>query len=314
MATMTISTDISCVMTAFTPHGTPPLPTIESPAPMLWRPGMGAGQNKLSQRVRHRGKSIVVDRHDVGAFLVHVTLPPTPKSALENAKQTVESSRKVIFASSKVLVEGKRVAACWSHAGYPTPMTACADPLGLPIAACPTVKTNSACFGMTVGDWIAGCAELALDLVATALGGQNPISAQLFKMGCGFAAGVTRVLLTEGERSADVSIGVPWAGPYLSIGLGVRVTADGRQQLVGATRIGGHEWEDSRTAGSPGVVEHKHGWWTESDDGWAQHEQSSRQGPDGVVAPTGETVTEWGQHPLWGEPLSSGTPDGAGAP
>ena len=54
----------------------PIAPCIEAPVPVMWPPGFGLQQNKLTTTVYHKFQWIMLDGHDCGYMIPHVTIPP----------------------------------------------------------------------------------------------------------------------------------------------------------------------------------------------------------------------------------------------
>jgi hypothetical protein len=132
----------------------PAAPCVDYPTPNFWPPGSALGQNKLTSRVTHRRAAIVQDGHDVGAAIPHVSIPAfnvlTPI-------QVLFSKRKTAFFEPRVRFETRFAAPCSMFAMLPTPMVACADPVGLPIGSSITDQWNTVEFGMTLGSYLISC-------------------------------------------------------------------------------------------------------------------------------------------------------------
>ena len=244
-----VATDIAWPLAVSTTvhTGLPPpvVPTVEAPAPMFWPPGFAFGQNKLTRTVLHRKKPIAQIGHDIGTAIAHVGVPPNPFNVL----QTALSSRRVNFATSKVWMNARNVAAGMLTAWPPTPMTSCADPMGLPTTCAPFARLNSVVFGMTPTDralgWGTIVADAVADLACAAVGKavssrEGPIAGWLAgeatKAGLRGAAGVVRVHTIEGRVIAGVSS--TWFGPYFSDSVEVVRSIDGESRVTVERRIG----------------------------------------------------------------------------
>jgi hypothetical protein len=142
------------------PSPIPLTPTLELPVTVLWPPGAALNQNKLSQTVLHRGLPVALDGHDCGYWILHISLPPVPFNTLEGM-HSLFSSRKMLFSSSAVKVDGAQVAC---HA-YPLfPMSQCADPCMIP-GALATNMLNSVHVGIPLGDFIIGALAAAATML-----------------------------------------------------------------------------------------------------------------------------------------------------
>jgi hypothetical protein len=220
------------------PTGLPPLnaplPCLESPTPMMWPPGLALQQNKFTATVFHKAQFIVLDGHDCGHVIPHVTSPPTPKLPLT----IMFSSRKVMFSASKVKAQGTSVGcACIFTMAMPTPMLSCAFPISMPITFPPLNVLHTVTVGMTMWDWIAGAVAIYLTMLVDALcsadpefsnhnnwsdelagllGGSN-VRQLLLKAGLGVVTGAAKIGLT-GDGTIQVGFGSGYLGANVSYG------------------------------------------------------------------------------------------------
>ena len=151
----------------------PPLPgmplslaacAIEAPVNAWWPPGAALGSHKFTSTVFHNGMQICLDGHDCGKFIPHLQIMPAPNNMLTFI-QIPFSSRKANFSSSTVLMNGKPTACMTMIAWPPTPMTYCANPMGMPLADAPTSHFNTVEVRMTLADWLAGAFAIALSMI-----------------------------------------------------------------------------------------------------------------------------------------------------
>ena len=174
---ISISIDL-CVPGIFvTPHNylgpppIPPVPVTASPGSlailaldgltnMLWPPGYGLGQNKLTSDVKHKGLTIVQDGHDCGYLIPHVQMTLTAANALTPI-QIAFSNKKDMFAASTVLMNKLPTATCCP----PMMMLYCANPVSLPIAFNATGWGNSVFVGVTWGDIVAGVVAIGPEII-----------------------------------------------------------------------------------------------------------------------------------------------------
>lgn len=238
----------------------PPLPgmplslaacAIEAPVNAWWPPGAALGSHKFTSTVFHNGMQICLDGHDCGKFIPHLQIMPAPNNMLTFI-QIPFSSRKANFSSSTVLMNGKPTACMTMIAWPPTPMTYCANPMGMPLADAPTSHFNTVEVRMTLADWLAGAFAIALSMIidrlmskgstrsfgqaagkdiAKSRAGQSTASlirdrivSQLkgkfsaswaAKQGVGIATGLVRIGLT-GQGSVGVT--APFGGGFASLG------------------------------------------------------------------------------------------------
>jgi hypothetical protein len=147
------------------PPEPPFVPAIEAPVPVMWPPGFGMQQNKLTTTVVHKFQFIMLEGHDCGYMIPHVTIPPTN---LQLPIIIAFSSRKVSFSSSKVKANGTAIG-CSQLMLIPMPMMTCASPITSPCSYPVLNAINTVTVGMTVGDFLAGIVSIALSMLADAL-------------------------------------------------------------------------------------------------------------------------------------------------
>ncbi len=138
-----------------------PLPHVEIPTPMQYPPGKWA--HAFTKSVFHKGTTLALDGHDCGVGILHVSVPPLPANLLL-ALIIPFSSRKMNFSASTVLMDGSATGVS-DHLGVPTPMSACAEPISLPVVFPITNSLNTVNVGATVGDLLAGWAGIAVSAV-----------------------------------------------------------------------------------------------------------------------------------------------------
>jgi hypothetical protein len=213
-------------------------PCPEADAYVLHPPGMLAGQNQLSATVTHQGIAIAKAGHDCGVGIPHSV--PEPMMA---ALHTATSSRKAMFSSSRVRIEGTQPAACALTASSPTPMLACANPVPLPVRGVYTsAGKNTVSFGMSWADVAAGwdriVTECAIEVGADALGSALGLKGVLGKAaGPLLKAGLTnlknqrdalyQLYMTDDPVHYEKSIPVPFLEEFGQVKHGLDRDADG---------------------------------------------------------------------------------------
>lgn len=242
---VSITNDVALVPWSFhmfipvPPAVAPPviLSHLEMPVTIHWPPGHGLGQNKLTSTVFHRGKTIAKSGHDCGTMIPHVSVPPAPVNLLL-ATIIPFSSRKMMFDASTVKMDGDPVGTS-DLLAIPTPMVFCAAPVGIPGCFPITNVTNTVNVGMTVGDFVAGAANIGFSMAADIVSGHLPPGiSDLVGVGiktfASIATGVTKMAFT-GEGKAEIGIGTPWFGGKLEVG----VDKKGTWSLTIESRLGG---------------------------------------------------------------------------
>jgi len=241
---------VACILPPITMHEfmppppQPPLPpfvpAIETPTPTMWPPGFALQQNKLSTTVTHKFQFIMLDGHDCGYMIPHVTIPP---NNLKLMLIIPFSARKALFAASTVRANGTGMG-CSQLLPNPWPMNACASPLSIPCAYPAVNVMNNVTAGMTPGDVIFGVVAFAINAFVESLGKPEP---DIFKdfvgkvLGipdakaviAGVATGVAKIILT-GEGSLSISVRSAYAGGSI----GYTRTIDGADQVSIEVHVG----------------------------------------------------------------------------
>jgi hypothetical protein len=81
----------------------PFVPCVETPVPVMWPPGFGMQQNKLTTTVIHKFQFLMLEGHDCGYMIPHVTIPA---NNLQIPLLIAFSSRKAMFSASTVKANG----------------------------------------------------------------------------------------------------------------------------------------------------------------------------------------------------------------
>lgn len=102
--------------------------SIELPGNMYWPPGLALNKLSMTSTVQHKMMDIVLDGHDQGPLLLHITLPTFANPLL--AVIIPLSSRKVKFSTSIVKMDKKNVGC----AVFYFPMQGCGDPVSVPVS------------------------------------------------------------------------------------------------------------------------------------------------------------------------------------
>ncbi len=214
-----INNSVDFVLGAAPHHGPCPPVIIGSVegATQYWPPGDLCNQNKLTRTVKHHHKCIVLDGHDIGTLIPHLTIPLLANPWLFYIVPM--SSCKIQFSASTVKMEKKAVG-CASFSAT-TPMMTCGEPTGsplsFPVSNCFVDKVK---VGMTPGDFYMGWAQIAatmaLNLILFKIFGAkstsvvnkylsqfHPGTKELIKKAVAF---VTGYVITG---SGKVSIGIP---------------------------------------------------------------------------------------------------------
>ncbi|MBX3250282.1 MAG: hypothetical protein KF901_24100 [Myxococcales bacterium] len=132
-------------------------PCVEAPVEQGNLPGIVG--HKMTRMVRHRHKRIVQKGHNVGGFILHVSVPPLN---VMTPAQVIGSARKVMFTSRTTKMEGAEFAI-----GFV--MSNCADPCDLPGSASVTCWSNSLYVSLDLDDLLRGVARYLVG-VAVRLG------------------------------------------------------------------------------------------------------------------------------------------------
>jgi len=196
----------------------------EMPTPMMWPPGLALQQNKLTSTVFHKTQFVVLEGHNCGYVIPHVTIPLTnPKLPLYIAF----SSRKVMFSSSKVQANGAQVG-CTEIGGAPVPipMFCCGSPISVPNGFPSFNSLHTVSVGLSIGDIVAGFIAIASEMLGESLcerwglkaGGLAGLAAKLLgastlqewalKQALGALSGCARIAATqEGKLNVEVGSG-----------------------------------------------------------------------------------------------------------
>lgn len=164
---LTLTIPIIPLITLHDAVGIPPavlpklLPHLELPVTMMWPPGFGLLQNKLTTTVLHKAMPLALDGHDCGHMIIHVPIPPVPVN-VKVVLHVMFSSRKMAFSASKVKANGTAVA-CTSL-WFPFPMLCCANPITAPIGTAPFNLLNTVKVGMTWADVLFGALSIAVTM------------------------------------------------------------------------------------------------------------------------------------------------------
>ena len=215
--------DFAPIPPALAPPPSPAMPAIEPPVPVMWAPGFGLQQNKLTTTVYHKFMWLMLDGHDCGYMIPHVSIPP---ANLKTPLHIMFSSRKVMFSASTVKANGTPVG-CAQLLLFP--MMTCAQPASIPTSYPLMNLLNTVTVGMTPGDIIAGVIGIVVSVVADALINRKlevaPFGKDLMgrllgagsleefgiKAAAGIITGAAKILLT-GEGSIQIAFGSGWGG------------------------------------------------------------------------------------------------------
>jgi hypothetical protein len=128
----------------------------------MWAPGFGLQQNKLTTTVVHKFQFVMLEGHDCGYMIPHVTIPA---ANLALPMIIMFSGRKVMFSASTVKANGTAVG-CSQLLLLPLPMMTCAAPVSIPTSFPPLNLINNVKVGMTPGDLFAGIIAIGLSILA----------------------------------------------------------------------------------------------------------------------------------------------------
>jgi len=248
----------------------------ELPVPVMWAPGYGLFQNKLTTTVLHKMMPLALDGHNCGYMIPHVTIPP---NNVLLPMHIMFSSRKMVFAASTVKANKAQVAI--TLVGI-LPMTCCANPVTLPTGAAINI-TNTAMVGLTFLDFLMGLmsivATMVLDwifrtkianLKAPSLKGVVekllfPLSKKewvkwAWKTAVGAAVSGLKILVT-GDGSVSVKVG----SDTTNLSLSYTKTADGWSVAASGQVAAPMPLLPGNTAGAQGKFEHSHSSKTGAD-------------------------------------------------
>jgi hypothetical protein len=194
---------------------------------MMWPPGLALQQNKLTATVFHKAQFVVLEGHDCGYAIPHVTIPlANPKLPLYIAF----SKRKVMFASSRVKANGAQVG-CTELCGplSPLPMLCCGSPVSLPIGFPSFNSLHAVSVGLSMRDIVAGVLTIVGNVLGSLIGrlegfkgGYEGLIKELvgaanlkewgFKTALGCLCGAAKVALTGDGKLVRIEIGSGYAG------------------------------------------------------------------------------------------------------
>jgi len=188
---------------------------------------MALQQNKLTKTVFPKAQFVVLEGHDCGYAIPHVTIPPA------NVKLPLIiafSKRKVMFSTSKVKADGAQVG-CTELAGPPVPlaMLCCASPVSLPNGYPSFNGLHTVSVGLSSGDFAAGILALICSVLGSLIcrlevfqGGHEGLVKELvgaanwkewgFKTAMGCLSGAAKVALTGDGKVVRVEIGSGYSG------------------------------------------------------------------------------------------------------
>ena len=228
-ALLTIHQGISPPPPIYPPEA--PLPCFESPTPMMWPPGLALQQNKLTTTVFHKEQFVVLESHDCGYGIPHITVPP---ANLKLPLIIAFSKRKVMFSSSKVKANGAQVG-CTELAGppVPLPMLCCGSPVSLPNGFPSFNGIHTVSVGLSIGDIVAGFVAIAIDVLGKLLcglkwfkGGYDGFVKEMvgaanlrqwaLKNALAALSGAARLVLTGEGKLLQVEAGSGYAGFQVS--------------------------------------------------------------------------------------------------
>jgi hypothetical protein len=135
-----------------------PVVSLDLPTTQKWLTNSSC---KFTKKVTHKSCALALMDHDVGPFVPHLTLPPSPLMAL----QTLTSSRKSMIYARKILGEGKPLIASCGVGNLD-----CGDPFKNPMVANATFFLNTLRPAVDERDlinaFIAICREYLIDVLS----------------------------------------------------------------------------------------------------------------------------------------------------
>jgi hypothetical protein len=222
----------------------PMAPCVESPVMMMWPPGFALFQNKFTTTVLHKAMPIVLDGHNCGYMLPHVSIPILN---VMTPMQIAFSSRKIAFSAAKVKANGTPIA---TTAPLLLPMMCCAQPVTLPTGAAPTNCLNTVAVGVTLADAIIGWLSIVATCIIDAffykpatldpkrilddlkwklLLGDKPLKAAL-KTAVGVLTGAAKIHVGGNEGNVSISFGSGYLGGSVSYSQG----SNGSKSIAGS--------------------------------------------------------------------------------
>jgi hypothetical protein len=188
---------------------------------------MALQQNKLTKTVFHKAQFVVLEGHDCGYAIPHITIPPA------NVKLPLIiafSKRKVTFSTSKVKADGAQIG-CTELAGPPVPlaMLCCASPVSLPNGYPSFNGLHTVSVGLSSGDFVAGLFAIICGVLGSLIcrlegfqGGHTGLVKELvgaanwkewgLKTALGCLSGAAKVALTDDGKVVRIEIGSGFAG------------------------------------------------------------------------------------------------------
>ena len=145
--------------------------SIEVPIRQQWFPGWHIGQNRFAEKppghVKHKGKEIALEDHDIGALCLDIT--PLCIINIWYAVMWPLSSRKFIWNASTVRMNKKATGCAQTFAWPVLPMITCGEPFKLPTLFVLTNGGHTVHVGLTSADFWAGMTFLAISLAIDGL-------------------------------------------------------------------------------------------------------------------------------------------------
>ena len=194
---------------------------------MMWPPGLALQQNKLTTTIFHKAQFVVLEGHDCGYAIPHITIPP---ANIKLPLIIAFSKRKVMFSSSKVKANGAQIG-CTELGGppIPLPMMCCAAPTSLPNGFPSFNGLHTVSVGLSGGDVAAGFLAIACNILGSLVcrlevftDGYKDLTKELvgaanwkewgYKTVLGCLSGAAKVALTGDGKMLRVEIGSGYAG------------------------------------------------------------------------------------------------------
>lgn len=332
-APVNILTDMTMALPMYAPHNFAPLPppappptpaipmspgpasAIESLLPQLWPPGQAVFANKYALTVLHKGVGIIQAGHDLGIMIPHVQVAPAVNNTFTPIHMLF-SSRKVMYSSTSVKVDGQFVALAGLLSAPPTPMMVCAEPLSFPMGEVPSRGANTVWVGFTWSDVLLGTLLIAIQMLGErwmmpkgkygplkqmvkdsragnkALVYQKMFPVQSMKdvvatgktQAVAFATGVTTAAF-QGEGGITMSLG----SPYAQISLGLSVDGEGNYGASVGTQVPSLSMAAGAQEGKGVTMQSTANWGT----GGASHSRDAKESKVATHnARTGESTSE----------------------
>ena len=316
-APVNILTDMTMALPMYAPHNFAPLPppapppvpavpmspgpasALEPPLPQLWPPGNAVFANKYAITVLHKGMGIVQAGHDLGIMIPHVQVAPAVNNTFTPI-HTLFSSRKVMYSSTSVKVDGQFVALAGLMALPPTPMMVCAEPLSFPMGEVPTRGSNTVWVGFSWSDVALGTLLIAIQMLGerwmmpkgkygplkqvvkdSRAGSKALIYQKMFPVqsmkdvvatgktqAVAFASGALTAMF-QGEGGITMSLG----SPYAQVSLGVSVDGEGNYGASLGTRVPSLSMAAGAQEGKGVTMQSSANWGT----GGASHQRDANE-------------------------------------